>query len=63
MASHVWPCPKRLFDPFCHVQNPLKDPDYFSKNEGMLVCIVHGAAVLIWRREKLNPGVLGFLAP
>jgi hypothetical protein len=35
MASHVWPCPKWLFDPFCHVQNPLKDPDlfcYFTQN-------------------------------
>ncbi len=29
----------------------------------MLVCIVHGATVLISRREKLNPVVLGFLAP
>ncbi len=33
-----------------------------EKNEGM-VCIVHGAAVLISRREQLNPVVLGFLAP
>jgi hypothetical protein len=34
-----------------------------KKNEGMLVCIVRGATVLISRREQLNPVVLGFLAP
>jgi hypothetical protein len=34
-----------------------------KKNEGMLVCIVQGATVLISRREKLNTIVLDFLAP
>jgi hypothetical protein len=32
-----------------------------KKKEGMLVCIVHGANVLISRREKLNSVVLDFL--
>jgi hypothetical protein len=34
-----------------------------NKNEGMLVCIVHGATVLISRREKLNSVVLDVFAP
>jgi hypothetical protein len=34
-----------------------------NKNEGMLVCIVQGATVLISRREKLNSIVLDFFAP
>ncbi len=34
-----------------------------KKIEGMLVCIVHGATVLISRHEKLNSLVLDFLAP
>jgi hypothetical protein len=34
-----------------------------KKNEGMLVCIVHGATVLISRHEKLNSVVLDFFAP
>ncbi len=34
-----------------------------KKNEGKLGCIVHGATVLISRREKLNSVVRDFLAP
>jgi hypothetical protein len=34
-----------------------------KKNEGMLVCIVHGATVLISRREKLNSVVRDLFAP
>jgi hypothetical protein len=32
-----------------------------KKNEGMLVCIVHGATMLISRRKKLNSVVRDFL--